>query len=93
MASILQRTSCNRDLKATKKADGGYPTSSPGSTPGKDVDFQSLVKTVADRERQGGDGVPSRGVRLLLKAKPFHLAVRGLQETPGFRYISDQPKR
>ena len=101
MTSILLRASCNRDLKASTKAGGGYPTSSPGSAyldagvvgGGYHFDFQSLVKTAADRARQGGEGVPSRGVRLLLKAKPFHLAVRGLQETTGFRFISDQPKR
>lgn len=104
MASILQGTPCSRDLKATKtKAGRGYP-SSPGSTPagggdcgGYPVDFRLLVNTAAGRGRQGGvsmlDGVPSRGVRLLLKAKMFHVAVRGLQETPGFRFISRQPKR
>lgn len=99
MASILQATSGSRDLKATR-----YPTPADnggGGGGGYPADFQLLVNTAAGRGRQGrastldggDDDVPSRGVRLLLKAKAFHVAVRGLQETPGFRFISRQPKR
>lgn len=100
MASILQATSGSRDPKATR-----YPTpanTGGGGGGGYPADFQLLVKTAAGRGRQGkastlngggDDDVPSRGVRLLLKAKAFHVAVRGLQETRGFRFISRQPKR
>lgn len=35
----------------------------------------------------------SRGIRLLFKAKEFHLAARNLQETTGFRYMVAQPPR
>ncbi|CAM9193490.1 unnamed protein product [Ascophyllum nodosum] len=36
---------------------------------------------------------PSRGKWLLLEGRKFHVAVRGLQDTSGFRYISSLPKR
>ena len=98
MASILLGRSCSRDLKAKR-----YPTPADGGgRGGYPADFELLVKTAAGHGRHetpstldgdDDDVVPSRGVRLLLKAKAFHVAVRGLQETPGFRFISRQPKR
>lgn len=40
-----------------------------------------------------GVSSPCRGLRLLIKAKEFHLAVRGLKETTGFQYMAAQPSR
>lgn len=104
MASVLQRTSRIQNLDAIQETAGGQePAGRYPGNPGSGTAFQRpatfrLAKAAAGNVGYGAisamsDGVPCRGVRLLLKAKEFHLAIRGLQETSGYRYILNQPKR
>lgn len=104
MTSALERTSRVRDRnpnRRTKISTDSYQYPDPGDwaprrAPAAPFPFDETAAKFPGREDDNNATtveLPSRGVRLLLKAKGFHLAVRGHRETSGFRYISAQPKR
>lgn len=102
MASTLQRTSRKRGRKSVKmfritETAEQIPCSQM-CAPQKAQAAFTVSKTVTGGSPFKGtstsdDETPSRGLHLLMKAKEFHLAVRGLQELSGFWYMSRQPKR
>lgn len=106
MASVLQRTSRNRDRKAKEAVGGLYltttadeHTTSAGVAAQRSQGAFPVYQLAAGSRRRNStctaasDADASRGVCLLLKATEFHVAARGFQETSGFRYVSEQPKR
>lgn len=104
MTSALQQISRIRDRNPNRRTKTStdsyqYPDTgdwAPRRAPAAPFLFDDTAAKFPGREDDNNAttvDLPSRGVRLLLKAKGFHLAVRGHRETSGFRYISAQPKR
>lgn len=61
----------------------------------KSSEDATIMKEANSKIALVGEQLPSscRGFRLLMKAKEFHLAARGLKETTGFQYMAAQPPR
>lgn len=97
MASILQRTCRHRDRNLVDALGGVDPNNSKIDDQRSPCSPQALAALplykIATHGDECGASEGSRGVQLLLKAKDFHLTTRGFQETSGFRYISNLPKR